>query len=115
MKTPYLFIGQKIQPATHQWLFDQGISYVEVKTETPAKLFESEVFDAFLFFGSEGINNFKALGNFPPPSSLILVNENSAARTAWSVFTNKVIILPEPDELSFVQYAVARWMKENTR
>jgi hypothetical protein len=112
MKTPFLFIGRKISAVTHQWLYDQEIQYVEANTDTPVEKFDNQTFDAFLFFNTRGVENFKASGNFPHPSSIILVNENSTAQAAWGTFTNKVIILPEQEELSFVQYAVARWMKE---
>lgn len=114
-QTPVLFIGQKMGKETHRWLVDQGIEYVEVDKNTPVEKFEVEVFDAFLFFGQDGIKTFKDSGNFPPPDSLILTNSNSTAQTAWSSFTNKVLIIPEQDELSFVQYSIARWMKENQK
>ena len=113
MKTPYLYIGQKISRLTHQWLYDQQINYVEVDADTPVENFGDEVFDAFLFFNPAGIESFKASGNFPPPASIILVNENDSAQAAWRYFTNKVFVIPEQDELSFVQYSIARWMKEN--
>jgi hypothetical protein len=99
--------------ATHQWLYDQQITYVEVDADTPSEKYEDEVFDAFLFFSPAGIESFRESGNFPPPSSVIMVNENDSAQAAWRYFTNKVFIVPEPDELSFVQYSIARWMKEN--
>jgi hypothetical protein len=113
MKSPVLFIGQKMSDTTHQWLYDQQIEYVEVNENTPVEKFESEVFDIFLFFSPTGIESFRATGNFPPPASVIMVNENSSARTAWRYFTNKVFLIEEKDELSFVQYSIARWMKEN--
>jgi hypothetical protein len=115
MKTPFLYIGQKMSRLTHQWLHDQQISYVEVDANTPAEKFGNEVFDAFLFFNPAGIESFKASGNFPPPSSVILVNENNSAQAAWRYFTNKVFIVPEQDELSFVQYSIARWMKDSLK
>ena len=47
MKTPFLYIGQKMSRITHQWLYDQQISYVEVDADTPVENFGDEVFDAF--------------------------------------------------------------------
>ena len=90
--------------ATHQWLYDQQIEYIEVNPDTPVEKFEKEVFDVFLFFSPEGIESYRATGNFPPPASLIMANQNSTAQAAWRYFTNK--------ELSFVQYSIAKWMKE---
>jgi hypothetical protein len=115
MKTPFLYIGQKMSRLTHQWLYNQQIKYVEVDTGTPLENFGNEVFDAFLFFSPAGIESFRDSGNFPPPASVIMVNENSTAQTAWRYFTNKVFIVTEQDELSFVQYSIARWMKENSK
>jgi len=112
MKTPFLYIGQKMSAATHQWLYDQQIEYVEVNPDTPVEKFEKEVFDVFLFFSPEGIESYRSQGNFPPPASLIMANQNSTAQAAWRYFTNKVFLLPELDELSFVQYSIAKWMKE---
>jgi len=112
MKTPFLYIGQKMSAATHQWLYNQQIEYVEVNTETPIEKFEREVFDIFLFFSPEGIENYRSQGNFPPPASLIMANQNATAQAAWRYFTNKVFLLTELDELSFVQYSIAKWMKE---
>jgi hypothetical protein len=44
-----------------------------------------------------------------------MVNENKTAQAAWQYFTNKVHLLDEAEELSFVQYSIARWMKENSK
>ena len=115
MKTPLLFIGQKMSKSTHQWLFDQEISYTEADMLTSAEKLDTEVFDAFLFFSPAGIESFRTAGNFPPPASLIMANENSTAQAAWRYFTNKVILLAESDELSFVQYSIASWMKETKK
>ncbi len=70
-------------------------------------------FDAYLFFSSSGIDQFKSAGNFPYPHSLVFANENSTARAAWRHFTNKVHTSPDSEELSFVQYSIFRCMKEN--
>lgn len=88
-------------------------SEIEVYKNTPIEKFVSGVFDAYLFFSPSGIDNFKASGNFPNPKSLILANENSTAREAWRVFTNKVYLSPEHEELSFVQDSISRWQEEN--
>jgi uroporphyrinogen-III synthase len=88
-------------------------SEVEVYKNTPVEKFVNGIFDAYLFFSPSGIDNFKASGNFPHPASVILANENSTAHAAWRVFTNKVYLSPEQEELSFVQYSIARWMEEN--
>lgn len=90
-------------------------SEIEVYKNTPIEQFVSGIFDAYLFFSPSGIDNFKASGNFPNPTSPILANENSTARAAWRVFTNKVYLSPEHEELSFVQYSIARWMEENNK
>ncbi len=90
-------------------------SEIEVYKNTPIEQFVSGIFDAYLFFSPSGIDNFKASGNFPNPNSPILANENSTARAAWRVFTNKVYLSPEQEELSFVQYSVARWKEENNK
>lgn len=42
-----------------------------------------------------------------------MANENSTAREAWRLFTNKVYLSPEKEELSFVQYAIKRWKEEH--
>jgi hypothetical protein len=115
MKTPFLYIGQKMSALTHQWLYNQQIEYIEVNYETPNEKFEKEVFDIFLFFSPEGIESYRSQGNFPPPASLIMANQNSTAQAAWRYFTNKVFLLPELDELSFVQYSIAKWMKEKSK
>lgn len=88
---------------------------MEVYKNTPIEKFVSGIFDAYLFFSPTGIDNFKASGNFPNPVSLILANQNSTAREAWRVFTNKVYLSPEQEELSFVQDSINRWMKENNK
>ncbi|MFA5329942.1 MAG: uroporphyrinogen-III synthase [Prolixibacteraceae bacterium] len=90
-------------------------SEIEVYKNTPIEKFVNGIFDAYLFFSPSGIDNFKAAGNFPNPSSLILANENSTARAAWRVFTNKVYLSPEQEELSFVQDSVERWKEENNK
>jgi len=115
MKTPLLYIGQKMSESTHQWLYDQQIEYIEINPNAPAANLEGVVFDVFLFFSPAGIESYRTTGNFPPPASLIMANESSTAQAAWRYFTNKVFLLPEPDELSFVQYSIARWMKENVK
>ena len=112
MKTPVFFIDQELSVKTRQWLHRQQIQYIEhpiFRTEKSV----TEVFDAYLFFNSSGIYKFKASGNFTPASSLVFANENSTARAAWSVFTNTVYTSPISEELSFVQYSIFRWMKEN--
>ena len=88
-------------------------SPVEVYKNTPVEQFVSEVFDAYLFFSPAGIDRFKASGNFPNPRSVVLANENATAREAWRLFTNKVYLSPEKEELSFVQFAINRWREEN--
>jgi uroporphyrinogen-III synthase len=90
-------------------------SEVEVYKNTPVEVMVNGIFDAYLFFSPFEIDNFKASGNFPHPASLILANENSTARAAWRVFTNKVCLSPEQEELSFVQYSIARWEEENSK
>jgi uroporphyrinogen-III synthase len=90
-------------------------SEIEVYKNTPIEKFVNGIFDAYLFFSPSGIKNFMASGNFPNPTSPILANENSTAREAWRVFTNKVYLSPEQEELSFVQYSVARWKEENNK
>jgi uroporphyrinogen-III synthase len=88
-------------------------SEVEVYKNTPIEKFVNGFFDAYLFFSPSGIDKFKASGNFPNPTSPILAIENATAREAWRAFTNKVYLSPEQEELSFVQYSVARWRAEN--
>lgn len=88
-------------------------SEIEVYKNTPVEQFVSGMFDAYLFFSPTGIDNFKASSNFPNPSSVVLANENDTAREAWKLFTNKVYLSPENEELSFVQYSYTRWIKEN--
>lgn len=94
--------------------FPLQYSEVEVYKNTPVEQFVSGIFDAYLFFSPSGIDNFKASGNFPNPSSVVLANENATAREAWRSFTNTVYLSPEKEELSFVQYAISRWKKENS-
>jgi hypothetical protein len=115
MKTPFLYIGQKMSALTHQWLYNQQIEYIEVSPETQVEKFEKEVFDIFLFFSPAGIDIYRDSGNFPPPASLIMANQNSTAQAAWRYFTNKVFLLTEPDELAFVQHSIAKWMKEKSK
>ena len=107
--------GDKLHNEISSVFADSGLNYTELEVykNTPIEKFVSGIFDAYLFFSPSGIDNFKASGNFPNPTSLILANENSTARAAWRVFTNKVYLSPEEEELSFVQYSIARWMKEN--
>jgi len=107
--------GDKLHNEISSAFAYSGLSYseFEVYKNTPIEKFVSGIFDAYLFFSPTGIDNFKASGNFPNPLSPILANGNSTARAAWRVFTNKVYLSPEPEELSFVQYSIARWMKEN--
>jgi len=93
--------------------FTLQYSEVEVYKNTPIEKIVNGIFDAYLFFSPSGIDNFRASGNFIDPRSLILANENSTARAAWRVFTNKVYLSPEQEELSFVQYSIARWKEEN--
>ena len=88
-------------------------SEVEVYKNTPVEQFVNGMFDAYLFFSPAGIDSFKASGNFPNPTSVVLANENSTAREAWRLFTNKVYLSPEKEELSFVQYAINRWKEEH--
>ena len=90
-------------------------SEIEVYKNTPIEKFVNGIFDAYLFFSPSGIDSFMASGNFPNPTSPILANENSTAREAWRVFTNKVYLSPEQEELSFVQYSVARLKEENNK
>jgi len=113
MKTPFFFIGKKLSRVTRQWLQKQQVQFIE--QPFPIEQFVSGMFDAYLFFSPTGIDNFKASGNFPNPSSVVLANENSTAREAWKLFTNKVYLSPENEELSFVQYSYTRWMKENNK
>lgn len=107
--------GDKLHNEISSVFADSGLNYTELEVykNTPIEKFVSGIFDAYLFFSPSGIDNFKASGNFPNPTSLILANENSTARAAWRVFTNKVYLSPEEEEESFVQYSIARWMKEN--
>ena len=107
--------GDKLHNEITSVFSDFVIQYseVEVYKNTPIEQFVSGIFDAYLFFSPSGIENFKASGNFPNPRSPILANENSTARAAWRVFTNKVYLSPEQEELSFVQYSIARWKEEN--
>ena len=112
MKTPVFFIGEELSAITRQWLHRQQIQYIEHPFQKMEQLV-SQTFDAYLFFSPSGINSFKASGNFPHPHSVVFANENSTARTAWKFFTNKVHTSPISEELSFVQYSIFRWMKEN--
>lgn len=112
MEKPIFFIGEELSDKTRQWLYRQQIQYIEHPFHKIEK-FVSGAFDAYLFFSPSGINGFKASGNFPYPHSLVFANGNSTARAAWKVFTNKVCTSPISEELSFVQYSIFRWMKEN--
>lgn len=94
---------------------NSGIEFFSIKayTNSAVNKFVSGFFDAYLFFSASGIDGFKASGNFPHPTSIILANENSTARAAWKVFTNKVLLSPDANELSFVQFSIAKWIEEN--
>ena len=107
--------GDKLHSEINAVFSSFAIQYseIEVYKNTPIEKIVNGIFDAYLFFSPSGIDNFKASGNFTDPRSLILANENSTARAAWRVFTNKVYLSPEQEELSFVQYSIARWKKEN--
>jgi len=107
--------GDKLHSEINSVFSSFSIQYseIEVYKNTPVEKIVSGMFDAYLFFSPSGIDNFKASGNFTDPRSLILANENSTARAAWRVFTNKVYLSPEQEELSFVQYSIARWKEEN--
>jgi uroporphyrinogen-III synthase len=107
--------GDKLHSEINSVFSSFAIQYseIEVYKNTPIEKIVNGIFDAYLFFSPSGIDNFKASGNFTDPRSLILANENSTARAAWRVFTNKVYLSPEQEELSFVQYSVARWKEEN--
>ena len=113
MKTPVFFIGEELSAITRQWLHRQQIQYIEHPFQKMGQLV-SETFDAYLFFSPSGIDRFKDSGNFPHPRSVVFANENSTARSAWRLFTNKVHTSPISEELSFVQYSIFRWMKENS-
>jgi hypothetical protein len=112
MEKPIFYIGEELSDKTKQWLHRQQIQYIEHPFQKIEKLV-SGAFDAYLFFSPSGIDRFKSSGNFPNPTSLVFANENSTARAAWRFFTNKVHTSPDTEELSFVQYAVFSWMKEN--
>ncbi|HZL12036.1 MAG TPA: hypothetical protein VFC65_18790 [Prolixibacteraceae bacterium] len=112
MVRPIFFIGEELSVITRQWLHRQQIHFIEFPMQKIEKLV-SGTFDAYLFFSPSGIDSFKNSGNFPNPTSLLFANENSTARTAWRVFTNKVHTSPISEELSFVQYSIFRWMNEN--
>lgn len=112
MKTPVFFIAEELSDKTRQWLHRQQIQYIEQPIQRIEKLVYG-AFDAYLFFSPSGIDSFKASGNFPYPASLVFANENSTARAAWRLFTNKVHTSPISEELSFVQYSIFRWMKDN--
>ena len=107
--------GDKLHSEINSVFSSFAIQYseIEVYKNTPIEKIVNGMFDAYLFFSPSGIYNFKASGNFTDPRSLILANENSTARAAWRVFTNKVYLSPEQEELSFVQYSIARWKEEN--
>jgi len=107
--------GDKLHGEINSVFSNFAIQYseIEVYKNTPIEKIVNGIFDAYLFFSPSGIDNFKASGNFTDPRSLILANENSTARAAWRVFDNKVYLSPEHEELSFVQYSIARWKEEN--
>jgi len=107
--------GDKLHSEINSVFSGFAIQYseIEVYKNTPIEKIVNGIFDAYLFFSPSGIDNFKASGNFTDPRSLVLANENSTARAAWRVFTNKVYLSPEQEELSFVQYSIARWKEEN--
>lgn len=109
--------GDKLHSEITHVFNESIIQYTEIEVykNTPIEKFVSGIFDAYLFFSPSGIDNFKASGNIPNPRSLILANENSTARAAWRVFTNKVYLSPEHEELSFVQHSIAHWMEENNK
>jgi len=113
MEKPIFFIGEELSDKTRQWLHRQQIQYFEHPFQQIGK-FVSGAFDAYLFFSPTGIDRFKSSGNCPNPNSPVFANENSTARAAWRFFTNKVHTSPDSEELSFVQYSVYRWMKENS-
>jgi|GEM_PF-1822120 hypothetical protein len=112
MKNPVFFIGGELSAITKQWLQVQQIQYIEYSLNKIGEL-ASHAFDAYLFFSPMGIDRFKSSGNFPYPNSLVFANETSTARAAWRFFTNKVHTSPDSEELSFVQYSIFRWRKEN--
>lgn len=111
METPLFFIGKELSSKTRQWLYRQQIQFVEHPFHRIEQ--STRTINAYLFFSPSGIDSFKASGNFPHPASLIFANENSTARAAWRFFTNKVHTSPDTEELSFIQYSIFRWMKEN--
>lgn len=112
MVRPTFFIGEELSAVTRQWLHRQQIQFIEFPLLKIEKLV-SGTFDGYLFFSPSGINKFKSSGNFPLPNSLVFANQNTTARAAWTHFTNKVHTSPDSEELSFVQYSIFRWMKEN--
>ena len=112
MKHPVFFIEEELSDKTRQWLHRQQIQYIDHPLYKIEEL-ASRAFDGYLFFSAKGISRFKSSGNFPHPLSLIFANDHSTARAAWIHFTNKVHTSPDTEELSFVQYAIYRWMKEN--
>ena len=109
--------GDKLHSEIASIFAVSGIPFTEfeVYKNTPIEKLVNGIFDAYLFFSPSGIDNFKASGNFPHPSSIILANENSTARAAWSAFTNRVYLMPQQEELSFIQYSIARWEEENKK
>lgn len=112
MEKPTFFIGEELSDKTRQWLHMQQIQYIEQPLHKIEEL-ASRAFDGYLFFSPLGVNQFKLSGNCPNPNSSVFANENSTARAAWRFFTNKVHTSPDSEELSFVQYSIFRWMKEN--
>lgn len=114
MEKPIFFISEELSDKTRQWLHRQQIQYIEHPFLKIEELV-SKAFDAYLFFSPSGIDGFKSSGNFPYPNSLVFANQNSTARAAWRLFTNKVHTSPISEELSFVQYSIFSWMKENNQ
>ncbi len=112
MENPIFFIGEELSDKTKQWLHRQQINFIEYPLHKIEKLI-SGAFDGYLFFSPSSIDRFKLSGNFPHPNSLIFANQNTTARAAWKHFTNKVHTSSDSEELSFVQYAIFRWMQEN--
>jgi len=114
MEKPTFFIDKELSTITRQWLQRQQVQYIEHPFHKIEKLISGS-FDGYLFFSPSGIDSFKTSGNFPYPNSLVFANENSTARAAWRLFTNKVHTSPISEELSFVQYSIFRWMQENNQ
>jgi hypothetical protein len=112
MGKPTFFIDTELSDKTREWLHKHQIQYIERPLQKIEKLL-SGAFDGYLFFSPSGIDQFKSSGNFPYPNSLVFANQNTTARAAWTHFTNKVHTSPDPEELSFVQFSILRWMQDN--